>query len=501
MDKNVIVIVQKGVLKMNKPNILFIVADQFRADSIGYNGCEAAVTPNVDQLAREGVGFSNAYSQNTVCVPSRCSFMTGWYPHTNGFRTMHHLMKEDRPNLLKVLKEDGYHVYWGGRNDFLSSEVNQMDYCSHRSDKLEEAMKRYRKMKEEAKLANKASKTNTLHVGDYSHYKGVASPKFDFDTNQVKDAMEYIKNRPEKNKPLAMYVALNLPHPPYMVEQKYYDIIDPAKISLPIRLTEEELSKKPSMLQGVRRNQELYKWSDEQLVEMKRVYYAMGTKLDALVGDLVNTLKEQGIYDETMIVFISDHGDYTGDFEISEKSQNTFEDFLSNVPMVIKTHKEIAVKPRVTDALVELIDIQATFYDMLNIKPGHTHFGKSLIPVLAGEDLHRDAVFCEGGRLEGEDHCMDAGHNPDNEYWARTIEQTQIPQHTKATMIRSGSFKYVRRLYETDELYDLLNDPFERKNVINEPEYKDIIAQLKEKMLTHYQATCDVVPHKRDTRS
>ena len=479
---------------MSKPNILFIIADQFRADSIGYNGCEAAVTPNVDQLAKEGVGFSNAYCQNPVCVPSRSSFMTGWYPHTNGFRTMHHLMKDDKPNLLKNLKDEGYNVYWGGRNDFLHLDVDPMGYCSYRSDKSLEMMRQYRQKKQNS------TDENTPKERDYSHYKGVGTKPFDFDTEQVKDAVEYIKNRPEQDKPLVMYLALSLPHPPYIVDQKYYDMIDPTKISPPIRLTEEELSKKPSMLQGIRKNQELYKWSDEQLMEMKRVYYAMGTKIDALVGDLVNTLKDKGIYDDTMIVFVSDHGDYTGDFEIAEKSQNNFEDFLSNVPMVIKPHKEVNVKPRVTDALAELIDVQATFYDMLNIKPNHTHFGKSLIPVLEGEDFHKDAVFCEGGRLEGEDHCMDAGHSPDNEYWARTVEQTQIPQHTKATMIRSGDFKYVRRLYEADELYDLVKDPLERNNVINEPQYKEIIAELKEKMLTHYQATCDVVPHRYDKR-
>lgn len=93
------------VAGMKRPNIVMIVADQWRADSISYTGNTTTVTPNIDSLVEDGVGFSNAYCQLPVCVPSRSSFLSGWYPHTKGFRTMHHLMGEEDPNILKTLKK------------------------------------------------------------------------------------------------------------------------------------------------------------------------------------------------------------------------------------------------------------------------------------------------------------------------------------------------------------------------------------------------------------
>ena len=161
----------------------------------------------------------------------------------------------------------------------------------------------------------------------------------------------------------------------------------------------------------------------------------------------------------------SDHGDFTGDYGLVEKTQNTFEDCLSRVPFVVKPPAWVPVQPRVSEALVELVDFPATVEALTGIEPEHTHFGRSLLPLLAGEtDEHRDAVFCEGGRLHGETHCMElestSSQVPDGLYWPRVNLQTsEGPEHTKAVMCRTKDYKYVRRLYESDELYDLRADP------------------------------------------
>ena len=101
-------------------NILFLMTDQQRNDHVGWHPASTIPTPNLDRLVREdAVSFSSAFCQNTVCTPSRCSFMTGWYPHVRGHRTMHHMLHPEHgePNLLKILKENGYFVWWGGKND------------------------------------------------------------------------------------------------------------------------------------------------------------------------------------------------------------------------------------------------------------------------------------------------------------------------------------------------------------------------------------------------
>ncbi|WP_245630333.1 sulfatase-like hydrolase/transferase [Amphibacillus sediminis] len=472
-----------------------IVADQWRADSVGYDGNKVVQTPELDQLANEGVAFSNAYCQNPVCVPSRSSFLTGWYPHTNGYRTMHHLMGDDQPNLLKTLKNNGYHVYWGGRNDFLKIDADHSKYYSTRSDMFYEKFKAYRDKKKNSKDTVKEKPEF------YTHAPGVKEKVVHPDVDQIEDAIEFINTKGHGDDPFCIYLALALPHPPYTIEPEWFDKFDLEDIPDPIKLTEEQWSKKPSLIQGIYRNQNLYNLPDEELKKIKQIYYAMGTKLDHYIGNLVDTLKAQGVYDDTVFVFFSDHGDYTGDYQMVEKNQNTFEDCLTRVPLVIKPAKDIDFEPRKTDALVELIDVQATIMDLLGIEPEHTHFGKSLREVLTGkENEHRDVVFCEGGRLEGEAHAMDAGHTPDNEYWARTTEQEKMPQHTKAMMIRDHEYKYVYRLYEDDEFYDLKADPEERDNKIDDPLFSEKIQQFKNRMLRHFFETGDVVPFKQDKR-
>jgi arylsulfatase A-like enzyme len=177
------------------------------------------------------------------------------------------------------------------------------------------------------------------------------------------------------------------------------------------------------------------------------------------------------------------------------------------VPFLIKPPAGVPVRPRVSDALVELIDFPATVEALLGIEPRHTHFGRSLLSVLAGErDTHRDAVFCEGGRLRGEKHCMERESNPDLDperlYWPRqAMQRSEGPEHGKAVMCRTERYKYVKRLYESDELYDLRDDPGERHNRIGDPALADVLAGLKERLLTFFLETADAVPFQTDKRN
>ncbi len=167
----------------------------------------------------------------------------------------------------------------------------------------------------------------------------------------------------------------------------------------------------------------------------------MCARVDAQFGLVLDALKEAGIYDDTAVFFFSDHGDFTGDYGLVEKTQNTFEDCLTNVPFAIKPPAGVPVQPGVVDALVELIDFPATVEALTGIEPNHTHFGRSLLPLMAGEtDEFRDAVFCEGGRIHGETHCMEleSAQDPSFLYWPRLdMQRTEGPAHTKAVMCRT----------------------------------------------------------------
>jgi len=486
-----------------RPNILIFIPDEFRADALGHLGNPAAVTPNFDEMSRtDGVSFSNAFSQAPVCTPSRCSFMSGWYPHVRGHRTMFHLMHEDEPVLLKTLKDEGYFVWWGGKNDLVPGQKPRDPYCNVL----------YRPNLHELRL--------NLHIdqswrgpvdGDnyYSFYagkldKGDDDIYYDFDWAFVYGAIDFIHKAP-KDQPLCIYLPLINPHPPYAVEEPWYSLIDRNKI--PTRIpTPNGWQGKPSMLKGIYERQRLQHWSEEQWRELRATYLGMCSRLDYQFGLLVKALKEAGIYDDTAIFAFSDHGDFTGDYGLVEKNQNTFEDVLTHVPFIIKPPAWIPVKPRISDALVELIDFPATVEDLTGIKPKHTHFGRSLLPIIEGKtDSHRDAVFCEGGRLHGETHCMELesveNQKPEGLYWPRlSLQAQESPEHTKAVMIRTYRYKYVRRLYEDDELYDLQEDPMELHNRINDPDLSTVLADLKDRLLTFYLETGEVVPFEPDKR-
>lgn len=494
-----------------KTNIVLFVADQMRNDSLHHMGNEASITPNLDSILEEGISFENAYCQNPVCVPSRCSFLTGLYPHTTGHRTMHYLQRhEDEPNILKEMKDNGYEVIWIGRNDVVPGNRAKTRYCDEYYDGVTFENRRDSTDNSFLKAMGSASghQVSEEEMNDdnfYSFYIGKLKDSNGYgktDWNCIKSALDYIerKSKDPDSKPFFLYCTISFPHPPYACEDPWYSMIDRNKLD-PRRPNISTLKDRASMLYGIESKQNLQNWTDERFDELRATYLAMVSRFDHQFGMIADKLKETNLYDDTSIFVYSDHGDYTGDYNIVEKVQNCFENPISNVPLLIKPSKEFEVKPRKTKALAELLDLPATIADMCGIELSYTQFGKSLVHVLSGDEEHKDAVFCEGGRIHGEIQAMEKGHGPQSPYWPRLSTQScEGPEHTKALMCRMGNMKYTMRLYEKDELYDLDVDPFELQNEIDNPKYKDIIKKFKERILYYYMETADFVPMGKDIR-
>lgn len=501
-----------------QPHIIIFNPDQWRSDVMGHLGNPAAVTPNLDFMAAtDGVSFRNAFCQNPVCTPSRCSFMTGWYPHVRGHRTMYHMLHPEwnEPNLLKILKDNGYYVWWGGKNDLTPGQSPVDQYCHERFFPSEDDCKRWGYEMQEGNHGGDMKWRGDRDGDNYfSFYKGKLDKKdkdiyFDGDWGMILGAIDKIKNYKD-DKPLCIYLPLGYPHPPYCVEDPWFSMIDRDKLPPRIR-PPENYAGKGSILKGIAEGQGLRNWTEDRWNELRATYYGMCSRVDNQFGMLVDAMKEAGMYDDAALFVFSDHGDYTGDYGLVEKTQNTFEDCLVKVPFLVKPPSSVPVKPGVRDALVELVDFSATVYDITGIEPGYDSFGKSLIPVVSGEvDEHRRAVFSEGGRRKGEVQSMerqstsaDLSQTERGLYYPRLklqIQDYDIPYHTKATMCRTAEFKYIRRLYEQDELYDLRNDPSETANVINDPAYSKICREMSDYLLDWYQETCDVVPRQTDRR-
>lgn len=484
-----------------RPNIIIFNPDEMRADALHHLGNPAAITPNMDRMLQDGVSFENAYCQNPVCSPSRCSFMSGWYPHVRGHRTMHHLMKQDEPVLLNRLRMSGYHVWMHNRNDLIPAQ-------EHRFDELADTI--FSPAEPQSQDVIGAKRAGAETDAYYSFMRGKLSlpdggPVRDLDQLVTEGAVRFIEEWDPDKQPLCMFIPLMYPHPPYQVEEPYYSAIDRSKLP-PRRMPPENWDDKASILKGIWEEQGLQDWTEDRWDEMRAVYLGMCMRVDEQFGMIVDALKKKGIYDDSCIFVFSDHGDYTGDYGISEKNQNTFEDPVVKVPFIIKPPKDVPVVPGKRSQLVELVDFFATVHDLTGFEYTHTQFGRSLLPVLADPNApHRSVVFAEGGRLHSEPYCADLGQaaqpNVSNEYYPRLKQQaSKGPEHTKATMCRSSRYKYVRRLYERDEFYDLQTDPQERCNRIDDPTLQNEIAKHREWMLEWYQETCDAVPAAPDQR-
>lgn len=486
-----------------KPNIIIFNPDEMRWDAMSHMGNPAAKTPFLDEFARnEAVSFSNAYCQNPVCVPSRCSFFTGLYPHVNGHRTMQHLLHQSDSTLLSELKNAGYYVWMNDRNDLLAGQVPGI-MGAHADEVF------YASLTEPAPGPENPNVRGEL--GDknyYSHFTGRLRTdgqgrNYNSDDATVDAAIDRILH-PVDDKPLCMFLGLMFPHTPYGVEEPYFSAID--RKALPRRAGIG--THKPRIEARLREYMGMEGYSEADWDELRAVYLGMCSKVDDQFRRLCQALKDAGIYDNTAIFFFSDHGDYAGDYGIPEKSQNTFEDCLTRVPLLIKPPKGEPVDPGVTDSFAELVDFYATAMDYAGVEPDHDHFGKSLRPVLEDRTASvREAVFCEGGRMPYEYQCDEyhaaagAGAIPRGSmYWPRQNAQLDDEAHIKGTMVRDRDYKYVHRANGAHEFYDLAADPLEEHNVYGNPRYGAQVLRFREQLLDWYQTTCDTVPRTYDSR-
>lgn len=485
---------------MKKKNIILFVADEMRHDSLHHAGNEASVTPNFDKILEDGVSFDNAYCQNPVCVPSRNSFLTGLYPHTLGHRTMYYLARDNEPSILKEMKNAGYEVIWIGRNDYLPADKLKSEYCNQFYDGIHDE-----------NLANKLAeplKFNIPNIPDevfnrddfYSFYMGNCKKGEGFgrsDWKCIDKLLEILDNHKETDKPLFIYCTLFFPHPPYQCEEEYVNLID--KSLMPQRRPYSD--SKPMLHHKLHKMQRVDRLSNDFIDTVRQTYLGMVSRLDSQFGSVVNKLKEKNMYDDTNIIMFSDHGDYTGDYGIMEKCQNSFEDPLVNVPLLIKPSTNFKLKNGHNKALVELVDIPATIADMAGIKLSYTQFGESLIHAIEGDEHHKDVIFSEGGRLIGESAKWGRVPGERSIYYPRNYcDSQEEPNCGKAILVRKGNYKLTIRLYEENELYDISKDPLEIHNLINDESMKPIIDDLTKEIAYFYLKTGDFVPNGLDKR-
>ncbi len=469
-------------------NFIFFQPDEMRAESLGCYGHPLIKTPNYDRLAAEGVRFDQCHVQNAQCTPSRVSMMTGLYPHCAGHRSMWHLIRPHEPHLFKYLHEAGYDIHWFGKNDMLApgSLSCIKEYYEHKDDK----------------------RKNRWQSGDKEFYS------FDYlpldcereevaDYVKVKSGIDFLRNRNDDDNPFFLFLPLLQPHPSYTTHPDFYDMYDPKDIP---DLRPPDLDKKPDFYTLIRKYRRLDELPDAFFRKLNAAYLGMISFTDWLLGELMAVMEEKGLFENTVLIVSSDHGDWAGDYGLVEKWPSDYSDTLTHVPLLVKAPGNKA--GHVVEGPVEMFDLMPSVLELAGLSPTHTHFARSFVPQLHGEAEDKDRlVFAEGGYEPQEPHVFegrwDWWNNPRQKsiYLPKGKLQQEVPESVcRTTMIRSLNHKLIRRTGGQDELYDLENDPRELKNLIDDPGMQETKSDLESAMLDWFMRTSDTVPVGGDPR-
>lgn len=474
-------------------NFIFFMPDELRAESVGCYGHPVVRTPNLDALAAQGTRFDQCHVQHSVCTPSRCSLMTGWYPHVRGHRTLWHMLRPDEPNLFRYLKEKGYSIYWFGKNDLLAegSFATSVDVVQRRGKALFGA--------------------NPFALDDPRYYSFLYEPydgplEDHGDYANVQAGIEFLRSRPKD--PFLLFLPLTFPHCPYSAPQPWHDMFDPEELP-PLRPA--SLPNRPefhALIRRYRRLDQLESASQDALLrKIQAVYLGMTAFVDHLLGQILDTLEETGLANETTVSVFSDHGDYAGDYGLVEKWPSAAEDIITRVPLVVRTPGGKA--GHVVKEPVELFDVMATTLEQAEILPRHTHFARSYAAQLQGApgDPTR-VVFTEGGYARHEAHCFEG--QPDHNgiardashiYYPKGLQQQEFPDSVgRVVALRTMTHRLVYRPTGQCELYDLTRDPQELCNCYDDPEHQAVRSELEARLLAWLVQTSDVTPFERDGR-
>lgn len=469
-----------------RPNILWICTDQQRFDTLGCYGNPFVKSPNIDALAASGVQFENAFCQNPVCTPSRASFLTGRYPHVTRARQNGQEIPADERLISRILADDGYSTGLSGklhlaachpsvgiiRDPWLDHGYNEFHW-SHHSEPDYPANDYANWLRENGATYGRKS------FDDSPYVETSTSAELHQTTWCASKAINFIEARQGREEPWLFSVNIYDPHhpfdPPLEYLKPYLDRLD--EIPLP-NYVQGELDNKPMFQQHDHKHNEFYNVNgmsprDHRLI--RAAYWAMCDLIDAQVGRMVDALKRTGQLENTIVIFMSDHGEMLGDHGIYTKGPYVY-DCAIHVPLIISMPGtiQVGVKAR---GLMELTDITPTLIEAVG-KPRDIRMqGQSIWPMLTGETAKlRDDVYCE---------YYESG-SP--KYEGRRAFVTMIRTQTHKLAVAHG--------LETGELYDLQNDPNETKNLWASATHRDIKLSLMQRLCDRMAWTADPAPQR-----
>lgn len=457
-----------------QPNIILIITDQQRSDTIAGLGAPWMITPNLDRLAAEGMAFTNCYTTSPLCVPSRASLFRGMYPHGTGI-VMN--FQEWQPTWVQSLSDAGYHCVNIGKmhtNPYDAPAGFHQRIIVENKDRpmfLEEHERAFYDDWDLALHARGITKPTRYHrfaANPQQFREALGAFVWEYDEDMHPDAFVgntarwWVEER-QSDAPLFLQIGFAGPHPPFDPSARALKMYEGRKIPLP-EVTQEELAKQPSPHQELRRNMvranfDCVAWQEnpapEALERMRRHYAANVTMIDEKVGEVLAVLGQRGYLDHAIVIYTSDHGEALGDHGHIQKW--TMYDTSVKVPLICWSSDDQIGHGVRSDALVQLMDLAPTILEYAGVAVPANWNARSLRGLMADPQSTppRDMVHSELFR----DH-MQTG--------AELI-----------IMQRDRRWKVVWYLdSEEGELYDLENDPKEVKNLWDSEEHAALRTRL-----------------------
>lgn len=478
-------------------NVILIMADQMKATASHLWGNPDCTTPSLEALVHDGppgrsVRFENCFTPHPLCVPARVSLWTSQYTHTHGCRRNETYMPAHVDHAFKIWKQHGYttaligknHCFWEQEDRDLFDVWCEITHTGFDQTFPNRGMEWFRPLS----AINKAHavRRDMPDINPVFSYAFTDYPLDDYSTGLITGQTErFIADNTDN--PFALWVSYPDPHAPYEVPRKYASLFDPAAITLP-QWREGE------MLSAPERNQVLHEilgvegGAEEELRTMLVAYYAMVRFIDDGVGRIMQALEDNGILDNTIIVFCADHGDFAGEHGMVAKG-GVFYDCLTHIPLIVRTPgtnsegKNRAEEEIVEQSMVNLIDIVPTLFTLQDIEIPRSMQGSPLPGITLAKG--REYCFSEygaGGPAFTWEYLQRFPSSHGREVLMQSLQWRESEGRRK--MVRSRSWKYVHDpTGDSDELYDLSSDPGELSNVAHVPRHKEVIEKMKTRLL------------------
>lgn len=440
-------------------NVVFIVGDDHAYTTLGCYGNPKIRTPNLDKLASEGVLFTRAYANAPMCSASRQSMLTGKYPHATGVTLLRTSFPDENTTMAEHLKNYGFKTGLIGKDHFNNNLNHGFDYKIGRRNWLEqvnsnipdsiEVLPKWKPFQDPASI--------WLNAGT------LPAPYYDEDisgTFYAQKAMEFIELNKEDR--FFLWLAFHEPHSPFHFPVEDAKKYRNASMEVPI-MSEEDEQWMPKVFSDL---------NEREKEGIIKSYYTSVSHMDKNAGLVLDKLKKLGLDDQTLVVYLGDHGYLLGNHGRFEKHM-MWEEAI-RTPLIIKAGNTSIISRR-SDAMTEFIDLASTVMDAVQADAMPQSQGESLWPVILQQtNQHKDTVFAE--------------FLADNKAMVSTKEWKYI-YSTGQRDLAQGYATGNPPMGVTHRLYNLIQDPGETQDVGGEPDNQELVKKLQNTMISTFMRT------------